>query len=223
MTRMLPLGAMVGAAVFTAAWLILGFISPGYQLFDLVIEPYSAISQPVSGLGLGVTAPWMNSAFIVSGLAMVLGVVGLARVWPTARLRRASIVLLGCTGIGMIMDGLFTLEAVMLHLSGFLIAIVLPASGFIVAGLSLRGSWRATSAWLLIASPVALGLFALFMVIFDPYSAGDNAGYAGLVQRALITVVLGMQAMLGFTAWGATRRATEVAGPSGAATMSGGL
>ncbi len=219
MTRILPLGATAGAVVFTAAWLILGTVSPGYRLFDLVIEPYSAISQPVSGLGLGVTAPWMNGAFIVSGLAMVLGVVGLARAWPTARLRRSSIVLLGCTGIGMIMDGFFTLEAVMLHLAGFLLAVVLPASGFIVAGLSLRAYWRVTSTWLLIAGPAALGLFALFMVIFDPYSAGANAGYAGLVQRALITVVLGMQAMLGLAAW----RALGTTGPLRAPPIGGGF
>lgn len=211
MTRTLPLCALAGAVLFTAAWIVLGIISPGYRLFDLVIEPYSPISQPVSGLGLGVTGPWMNGAFIVGGLALILGVAGVARAWPTARLRRTSIVLLGLTGVGMVVDGLFTLESVMLHLTGFLLAVPLPALGFIIAGLSLRGHWRAASTWLLVAGPAALALFALFIVIFDPYGAGDNAGYAGLVQRVLITVVLGIQAMLGLTAWRAARRAPETA------------
>ena len=63
----------IGAGLFTVAWFVLGLVSPGYRLFDLVIEPYSAVSQPVSGLGLGVTAPWMNAAFVLGGLLVGAG------------------------------------------------------------------------------------------------------------------------------------------------------
>ncbi|MDP8960228.1 MAG: hypothetical protein M3N32_01150 [Actinomycetota bacterium] len=61
--RWLALGAVVGPSLFTLAWLVLGFLTPGYTLWDLQIAPYSAVHQPVSGLGLGPTGPFMNAAF----------------------------------------------------------------------------------------------------------------------------------------------------------------
>src|SRR5437867_3938698 len=74
--RWLALGAVAGPVLFTLAWFILGFLSPGYSLFGTLIAPYSPISQPVSGLGLGPTAPFMNTAFVLSGLLLLVGVVG---------------------------------------------------------------------------------------------------------------------------------------------------
>ena len=61
--RLAALGAVAGPALFTLAWLVLGFLSPGYTIYGTRIAPYSPISQPVSGLGMGVTAPYMNAAF----------------------------------------------------------------------------------------------------------------------------------------------------------------
>ena len=51
------------------AWFVLGFLSPGYTIFGTVIAPYSPISQPISGLGLGTTGPFMNAAFVLGGPA----------------------------------------------------------------------------------------------------------------------------------------------------------
>ena len=59
--RWLALGAIAGPVLFTLAWFVLGFLSPGYRLFGTLISPYSPISQPISGLGLGPTAPFMNA------------------------------------------------------------------------------------------------------------------------------------------------------------------
>lgn len=198
--RRLPLLAPLGALVFTLAWLVLGAISPGYRLFDLVIEPYSPVSQPVSGLGLGVTAPWMNAAFVGGGALLLVGAAAARRAFPRGRLVGAGYVLSALTGVGMVVDGLFTLEAVMLHLVGFLLAVVLPAVGFVVLGLGLRRAHPALSRLLLVTGPVALALFVWFQIVFDPYAAGDNTGYAGLVQRALITVVLGTWSVIGVVA-----------------------
>src|SRR5438105_328413 len=63
--RWLALGAIVGPVLFTVAWLVLGFLSPGYAAWGTWIGPYSPIHQGISGLGLGVTAPYMNTAFVV--------------------------------------------------------------------------------------------------------------------------------------------------------------
>jgi hypothetical protein len=63
-SRRLALGAVAGPILFTVAWLILGALSPGYTVSGTWISPYSAISQPISGLGLGETARHMNTAFV---------------------------------------------------------------------------------------------------------------------------------------------------------------
>ena len=55
----------------------LGFLSTGYTLWGTHIAPYSPVSQPVSGLGLGPTAPFMNAAFVLSGIPLLLGVAGI--------------------------------------------------------------------------------------------------------------------------------------------------
>ena len=183
--------APLGAALFTVAWLVLGAISPGYQLFDLVISPYSPIAQPISGLGLGVTGPYMNAAFIVSGLLIAAGVIAARGSWPGVRGRTGATIALAVTGLGLVIDGLFTLESVILHLVGFLLAVGGAVVGFGIAAVALRSTWRSGAVVLAIAGAAALALFVVFMVIFDPYSAGDNAGVAGLVQRLLVTAVLG--------------------------------
>ena len=74
-TRWLALGAVAGPVLFTLAWLILGFLSPGYTIFGTLIAPYSPIAQPISGLGLGLTGPFMDAAFVISGI-LLLGVQG---------------------------------------------------------------------------------------------------------------------------------------------------
>src|SRR5258708_35517427 len=75
----IALGAVAGPILFTLGWFALGFISPGYTMWGIRIAPYSAISQPLSGLGLGPTGPFMNATFILSGLLMVCGAVGIFR------------------------------------------------------------------------------------------------------------------------------------------------
>jgi hypothetical protein len=54
-SQRLALGAVAGPVLFTLAWLILGVLSPGYTVAGTWISPYSAITQPISGLGLGET------------------------------------------------------------------------------------------------------------------------------------------------------------------------
>jgi len=198
----LPILAPIGAVVFTLAWLILGFVSPGYRLFDLVIDPYSPIAQPISGLGLGVTGPFMNTAFIVGGALIAGGALASIGRLSASRLATAGWVLVAIMGLGMIVDGIFTLESVMLHLLGFLLAIPVPAVGFVLLGIALR---RTRLFPVLIAGAVAtIALFTLFMATFDPYSAGDNSGMSGLIQRVLVTVALGVVV----TTTGAALRAT---------------
>ncbi|MFG2056820.1 DUF998 domain-containing protein [Micromonospora sp. NPDC048930] len=204
-TRPLALGAVAGPVLFTLAWLVLGLLSPGYTFFGHRFTDYSPISQPISGLGMGVTAPYMNTAFVVTGLVLVAGVVGVFRTMPPTRpaLRRWSIALLACTGLGQVVCGIFNLEAAMPHSLGFALAAGTPIAAFVVAGCYLRGvpGWRRFGTRLLLGSPLTLVLLVAFFATFQPTADGAEHGIAGLVQRLLVLEVHAWFVALGWLAY----------------------
>jgi len=205
--RWLALGAVAGPALFTLAWLVLGFISPGYTAWGVRIAPYSPISQPVSGLGLGPTAPFMNAAFVLSGLVLLAGVIG---VFQTTRAsgrpaaRWACAALLALSPLGSVVDGVFTLESFFPHFVGFLLAGSVVLS-FPAAGLYFRGipRWRRFGNWLLLGGPLTLALVVLYFLTFSPTVAGTQTGVAGLTERILIVEI---QAWFVAMGWRAFRR-----------------
>ena len=200
--RLLALGAIAGPILFTLAWFILGFVSPGFTMWDIVVEPYSPISQPISGLGLGLTAPFMNVAFILGGLLMITGAVGIFQgILEMGSIARwSSTLLLALTGLGMVIDGIFTLESIMVHTAGFLLGTGTPVLSFLVIGLLLRSipRWRQFGGWLLVGSPLTLVLLGLFFATNDPVAAGAGLGVNGLVQRILVTEVLVWVVIMGW-------------------------
>jgi hypothetical membrane protein len=204
--RWLALGAVAGPALFTLAWLVLGFLSPGYTLFGTLIAPYSPISQPISGLGLGPTGTFMNTAFVLSGLVLLAGVAGIFQTMRPSGRRpagRVSAALLALSPLGLVVAGSFTLETVMPHLLGFLLATGTPVVSFLTTGLFLRGvpGWRRFGTWLLLGSPLTLVLLVGFFLTFDPAAAGANVGMAGLVQRALAVEVHAWFVAMGWLAY----------------------
>jgi hypothetical protein len=203
--RWLALGAVIGPVLFTLAWLVLGFVSPGYTLWDIHVENYSPISQPISGLGLSLTAPYMNAAFVVGGLLIMVGALGIFQnirdMSPVTRW--SCTVLLALTGLGMMLSGIFTLETILPHTMGFLLGTGTPVLSFLVIGLSLRRipHWRRLGSWLLVGSPVTLLLLVQSFGNFDPVAAGAGRGVAGLVQRILVTEVLAWIVAMGLKAF----------------------
>lgn len=204
----LPLAAVAGPILFTLTWLILGFISPGYQLWDMWITPYSPISQPISGLGLGITAPYMNTAFVLLGLLLIIGVFAIFHniheLTPSGRW--TTILLLSLPGLGAIIDGLFTLESFFLHFVGFGLVLTtiltLPITGTMLRKLP---AWRPFANYLLLSGPLTLLLTILYFATFDPEAAGLNLGISGLIQRLLIIEILTWYAALG---WRTFRRSS---------------
>jgi len=196
--------APVGAAAFTLTWLVLGFISSGYRIFNTTVRHYSAVAQPISGLGLSDTAPWMNTAFVVCGVLITLGVVATSRVLPPTthvRQRRLGVGLIALIGVGSATCGLFDLRHMAMHSLGFMLAMGMPAIGFLLVGRTLRASDRVTSTWLYIAAPLTFGLFVIFLATFNTGAGGDN-GVAGLVQRVLCVLAVGTAATLSWRARG---------------------
>jgi hypothetical protein len=189
MSQKLALGAILGPVVFTLGWLVLGFISPGYTMWGVHVAPYSAISQPLSGLGLGPTGPFMNTAFIVSGLLMIAGAVGVIASIPglSPFARWTCTILLALPGVGAVIDGIFTFENFLPHFVGFGLALT-TVVGFPVVGLILRRipSWRNFGTWLVAAGPLTLALTVLYFMTFTPTVEGIQHGVAGLTERLLV-------------------------------------
>lgn len=204
-TRWLALGAVVGPILFTLAWVVLGELSPGYTAWGTLIAPYSPISQSISGLGLGITAPFMNTAFVFNGLLILAGVVGIFQgIREMGAFERWSCtVLLALSPLGMVMDGIFTLESILPHTVGFLLATASPVLSFVVIGLLLRRvpSFRRFGNWLLLGSPLTLALVVLFFLTFSPTVAGTQTGVAGLTERILVVEVFAWFVAMGWLAF----------------------
>jgi len=200
----LALGAVIGPIIFTFTWLVLGFISPGYPLWNLWIAPYSAISQPISGLGLGQTAPFMNFAFILLGILMIVGAIGVFQSIPELgnKARWICTILMALPGVGAMLDGIFTLESFMLHFLGFGLALT-PIAGFVLVGLTVRQIpyWKQVGKWLLLAGPMTLILTGLYFATFDPEVSGANIGIAGLTERILLVELVAWYMVMGWRAF----------------------
>jgi hypothetical protein len=213
-SRRLALCAVAGPVLFTLGWFVLGFISPGYTMWGARIAPYSIISQPLSGLGLGTTGPMMNATFILSGLLMVAGAVGvfssIPELGPTARW--IGTVLLALPGLGAVIDGIFTLEHFFLHFVGFGLALT-TVVGFPVVGLLLRRvpAWRGFGSWLIAAGPLTLALTFLYFVTFTPTIEGVQHGIAGLTERLLVLELQAWYVAIGWLAFNKSRRDSAVA------------
>lgn len=211
--RWLALSAVAGPVLFTLAWIVLGFLSPGYTLWGQRIAPYSPVSQPVSGLGLGSTGPFMNVAFVLSGLLVIAGVIGIFQTTKTSSrvgTRRACTVLLILSPLGSVIDGIFTLESSgFIHLVvGFLLGCLTPVVSFLVAGLVFRRvpGFRRFGTWLLLGSPLTLVLLILFFLTFNAVASGANQGVAGLTERLLIVEIQAWYVTMGVLAF---RRSLE--------------
>ena len=187
--RWLALSMVAGQVLFTLTWFILGFVSPGFTIFGNVIEPYSAISAPLSGLGLGATGPFMNAAFVLSGFLILAGVIGIFQsIQEMSTVGRwGCIALFALTPLGMIIDGIYTIESFMPHMAGYLLGTATPVISFLVAGLLFHRipSWRRFGNWLCLASPLTLVLVILSLVTFDQDAVIAGLGVAGLTERIL--------------------------------------
>lgn len=206
--RALALGAVVGPALFTTAWLLLGAISPGFTIYDARVEPYSWVAHPVSGLGLGITGAWMNAAFVATGVLLAIGIIAsFAAIGPRGptRLRRAAAILLSLSGAGLIMDGIWTIESFMMHFIGFGLGAGLTVVSFAVAGAYFRKlpGWERVGALLLVASPLTLVLLAWSLATFSIEATQAGTGIAGLTQRIAITQLFVPFVVIG---WKASRR-----------------
>jgi hypothetical protein len=179
--RWLALGAVPGPIFFAVAYTILGFQRPGD----------SQVSEQISGLGVGANATVMNASFVIMGLLIFVGVIGIFQNMNELGTvaRWICIILLELSPIGAIICGLYTFETFFLHFIGFFLACGTPVIGYLVVGLLLRRVplYRRIGSWLILGSPLTLILMYIYMTTFD-YLHTD-VGSAGLIERVLILEV----------------------------------
>jgi hypothetical membrane protein len=162
---------------------------------------------------LGVTGPYMNSAFIISGLLLLAGVIGVVLALPPGGrhvTRTASSILLGLSPVGLVIIGLFTLDNPAMHLLGAMLILATPVISFLITGLHLRGlpGWHRFGNRLLGAAPLTLVLFVLYTGSFDQSAVAAGHGVAGLTQRLLFVNILTWFAAMGWLAYRHTASST---------------
>ena len=209
--RVLALGAVAGPILLTVAWIVLGLTRPPVKTqWGVSGGVTGMITQPFSGLGLGENGYLFNAAFVVTGLLLLIGVYGAFQTIEDTgrpRWRKASLALLALPGVGLLVDGIFTLETFMLHMLGFLLGCGLPVVGFVVAGLFLRRipRWHRFATWLILGSPLTLLLTIVFFANFDMAAMAAAKGLAGLTERILVIEVLAWYVAFGWIAFRSKR------------------
>jgi len=197
--RWLTLGAVAGPILFTLAWLVLGQLRPSY----------SFVSRPVSALAIGPNGVFMDAAFVLNGLLLI---VGLIAVFQSFKHKLGTLARWMCTvlfllsPLGVLWDGIFTMNTLALHTLGAEVALGTPVISFLIVGLVLRRvpEWKRFGTWMLVGCPLTLALLVGFSMSVPPSELATGGGSLGLWQRALIIEV---QAWFVAMGWLAFRRA----------------
>ena len=209
-SRQLALGAVIGPVLFTFAWIVLGILQPPTQnMYGVMGGISGAISNPISGLGVGPQAQLFNAAFVLCGLLTAAGVVGVLRTLGAARrpvMSSISMILLALSPLGLAMAGAYTLAvSIPLHMLAAALLFLTPAVSFVVAGLYFRGisDWRRFGTCLIVGSPLTLLLFVLYATSFNQAGVAAGEGVAGLTERIMMLEVSVWYVAMG---WKAFRR-----------------
>lgn len=146
----------------------------------------------------------MNTTFVVSGLLIMVGVVGILRSprdEPGLAHRRTLFVLLTLPALGVVVDGIFNLTFFFIHFMGFGLALT-SIFGFPICGNLLRKlpRWQRVGRWLMVAGPLTLVLTIVFFATFTSTVQGAETGVAGITERALVIETMAWYVVMGLHA-----------------------
>jgi hypothetical membrane protein len=199
--RWLALGTIVGSVLFVLTWLVLGQLHPNY----------SPVSQYISDLELGPGGVLMRTVYVLNGLLLTVGTIAIfqgSKQTFGAVARWSCIVLLVLSPLGVLWDGIFTLNTLALHNLGVYMAASTPVIAFLIVGLVLRRvpEWKHFGTWMLVGCPLTLALIVGFTTSVPMSELVTGGGSIGLWQRALITEIQAWYVAMG---WLAFRRASR--------------
>jgi len=204
----LALGAVAGPILFTISWIVLGVLQPATKnMFGVMGGASGAISNPISGLGVGPQAQLFNASFVLCGLILLVGVIGVfqttrADARPVARW--VNTVLLALSPLGLAMAGIYSLaSSILLHTVAAALLFLTPVVSFLVAGFFFRRipDWRRFGSWLLLGSLLTLLLLILYVATFNQATVAAGQGIAGLTERILLVEVHAWFVAMGWLAF----------------------
>jgi hypothetical membrane protein len=147
---------------------------------------YDPLRQPVSALELGELGWVQQVNFIVTGILMIAGAIGLRAALQRWGGSTSAPVLITVAGLGLVGAGIFVMGGDLHIPFSMLFVVGLPAAS-IVLGRRFAGWGQRRWAWYSIVSGVGcLAVSALTFVLFD--SVGDLSGMAGLTQRVAAVI-----------------------------------
>jgi len=206
--RWLALGTVISPVLFTLAWIVLGVLQPATKTeYGVMGGVPGAISNPISGLGVGPHAGLFNAAFVLCGLLGAAGIVGVfqtTRANVRAAVRWACAALLALSPLSLAMAGIFTLaSSLLLHNLAALLLFAIPVLGFLAAGFYFRTipRWWQFGNRMLLGSPLTLLLLVLFVRTFDLAAVAAGLGVAGLTERALLLEIQAWYVAMGWLAF----------------------
>jgi len=206
--NLLALGAVAGPLLFTLAWIGFGVLQPPTLTpFGVLGGLSGAISNPISGLGVGPFAAQFNTAFVVCGLLQAIGCVAALECLASGSRRLPRTLcegLLAISPLGLALAGLFTLaSALVLHIVAGTLVFASPVVSFLATGLLLRviPAYRRIGIGLLLASPLTLLLFIAYSTSFDQATVAAGLGIAGATERILMLEIQAWYVVLGWLAF----------------------
>lgn len=197
-TRWLLTGGVIGPVLFVVAFLVEGATRPGYD----------SMRQFVSLLSPG-DLGWQQVAnFLVSGILVICGALGLRRVMTQGPGSRWGPLLVGLAGVGLVLAGVFVTDPA----QGY------PGGGLKELGLPANYSWHAmihqlASSFVFLGLPVAMFViarrfqgegsrWALYCwlsgvgVVVFLFAAFAFVDVTGLLQRVALLLALGWVAQV---------------------------
>jgi hypothetical protein len=200
-TRLLLVGAVVATPLFVALWALQAFTREGFRP---TFHPMSLLS-----LGEGGWVQILN--FVVTGLLIAGGGIGLGRALTRGRLTRWATVLIALMGVGLIVAGVFVTDAGAgfpagapagapemswhgaLHQAGFLITQLAFVAAAVV--LAVRFGRRRQWGWMT-ATIAALAAAVLVPALGDPETLAIRLVISAAIELGLVSAIA-LGALLG--------------------------
>src|SRR5258708_988961 len=173
--RLLMLSAIVGPILFLLAWLF----------FESIRLGYSPISQPISALAINQNGIYMRIAFLLDGLLTTIGVIAvfqsIKKKLGTVALWTGTLLTL-LSPLGLLWAGIFTMNTIVLHTIGAVVACGIPIITFPIVGLILRriSNWKTFGTWMLLGCPLTLILLIGFNASVPQSDMAIGGGTYGL-------------------------------------------
>lgn len=184
--RVLALAGIAGPLLFTAAFILQGFLRPGY----------SHVAEPVSALATGPNGWIQDLNFLVWGPLMIAYAVGLHLGIRRSRYGLAGPALLVLSGIGLVVAGIFPARDATGafsvgpgHLTGALLTFLGAGTGLIAISRRMTGDaqWRGAARYALACGIAIVVLFLVTVRLAVPEGAPLH-DWVGLLQRATLAV-----------------------------------